>query len=51
MKDLARDKLKETVNLQDIIKTDNLRNKSKSRKVEYSLSIVFSEIYMKDNYH
>ena len=30
MNDLTRDKLKETVNLQDIIKTDNLRNKSKS---------------------
>ena len=39
------DKLKEIVNLQDIIKTDNLRYKSKSRKVsnfsEYYLTIVF----------
>ena len=47
MNNLIRDKLKELeiVNLQDIIKTDNLRFKSKSIKVynftEYSLSIVF----------
>ena len=30
MNDMIRDKLKETVNLKDIIKTDNLRRKSKS---------------------
>ena len=45
MNNLIRDKLKETVNLQDIIKTDNLRYKSKSRKIsnfsEYYLPIVF----------
>ena len=39
------DKLKEIVNLQDIIKTDNLRYKSKSRKDynfrEYSLPNAF----------
>ena len=51
MNDMTRDKLKETVNLKDIIKTDNLRKKAKRRKVEYSLPIVFSEIYMKDIYH
>ena len=43
--DLIRVKLKKTVNLQDIFKTDNLRYKSKSRKVynfnEYSLPFVF----------
>ena len=44
MNDMIRDKLKETVNLKDIIKTDNLRRKSKSTKVEYSLPIVFSKI-------
>ena len=31
MNDLIRVKLNKFVNLQDIIKTDNLRNKSKSR--------------------
>ena len=40
MKDLIRDKLKKNVNLEGIIKTDNLRFKSKSIKVynfsEYS---------------
>ena len=45
MNDLIRVKLKEIVKLKDIIKTDNLRYKSKSRKVynfsEYSLPIVF----------
>ena len=45
MNDLICDKLKEIVNLQNIIRTDNLRYKSKSRKVynfsEYSLPIVF----------
>ena len=51
MNDMIRDKLKETVNLKDIVKTDNLRKKAKSRKVEYSWPIVFSEIYMKDIYH
>ena len=51
MNDMTRDKLKETVNFKDIIKTDNLRQKSKSTKVEYSLPIAFSEIYMKDIYH
>ena len=36
------DKLKETVNFQNIIKTDNLHYKSKSRKVcEYCLPVVF----------
>ena len=36
------DKLKETVNFQNIIKTDNLHYKSKSRKVcEYYLPVVF----------
>ena len=43
MNDLIRDKLKEIVNLQDIIKTDNLRYKSRSRKAynssEYSILI------------
>ena len=42
---MVSDKLKEIGNLQDIIKTDNLRYKSKSRKVydfsKYSLLIVF----------
>ena len=45
MNDLICDKLKEIVNLQDIIKTDKLHYKSKRRKVynygEYSLLIVF----------
>ena len=45
MNDLIRDKLKETVNLQDIIKTTELHYKSKCRKVynfsECSLPIVF----------
>ena len=44
MNNLIRDKFKEIVNLQDI-KIDNLRYKSKSRKVydfsEYCLPIVF----------
>ena len=43
--DLTRVKLEETVNLQDIIKTDNPHYKPKSRKVinfsEYSLPTVF----------
>ena len=51
MNDMNRDKFKQTVNLKNIIKIDNLRKKAKSRKVEYSLPIVFSEIYMKDIYH
>ena len=45
MNDLIRDKLKGIVNLQDIIKTDNLGYKSKGRKVynfnEYCLPIAF----------
>ena len=45
MRDLIRDKLKEIVNLQDIIKADNLSYKSISRIVynfsECSLPIVF----------
>ena len=45
MNDLILDKLKEIVNLQGIIKTDNLLYKSKSRKgykfSEYFLPIVF----------
>ena len=45
MNDLICDMLKEVVNLQDIIKTDNLHYKSKSRKVykfsECSLPIAF----------
>ena len=46
---LIRDKLKEIVNLQDIVKTDNLSYKSKSKKVynfsEYSLSIFLRDIH------
>ena len=38
MNDLIRDKFKEIVNLQDIIKTDELHYKSKSRKV-YNFSV------------
>ena len=53
--DLIRDKLKGIVNLRDIIKTENLRYKSKSRNVynfsECSLLIAFLGIYMKDIYH
>ena len=45
MNNLIRDKLKEIVNLQDIINTDELRYKSKRRKVynfnEYPLPISF----------
>ena len=45
MNDLISDKLKEIVNLQDIIKKYNLRYKSKSKKVynfnEFSFPIVF----------
>ena len=45
MNNLIRGKLKENVNLQDIIITDNLPYKSKSRKVfnfsEYSLPFLF----------
>ena len=45
MNDLIHDELKEIVNLQVIMKTDNLRYKSKSKKVynfsEYSLPIIF----------
>ena len=45
MNDLIRDKIKEIINMQDIIETDNLRYKLKSRKdfdfSKYSLSIVF----------
>ena len=33
MNNMIRDKVKEIVNLQEIIKMDNLRYKSKSRKV------------------
>ena len=42
---MIRDNLKEIVNLQHIIKTDNLIYKSRSRKIynfnEYSLSVPF----------
>ena len=45
MNNLIRDKLKEIVNLQDIINTDELHYKSKRRKVynfnEYPLPISF----------
>ena len=45
MNDLICDKLKEILTLQDIVKTDNLSYKSKSKEVynfsEYSLPIVF----------
>ena len=41
MNEMNRDKFKQTVNLKNIIKIDNLRKKAKSRKVEYSLPIVF----------
>ena len=45
MNDLIYDRLEEIVNLQDIIKTNNLLDKSKRSKVyyfsEYHLSIVF----------
>ena len=50
-----RDKLKEIVNLRDIIKTENLHYKSKIRIVynfgECSLTNAFLGIYMKDIYH
>ena len=54
MNDLIRAKLKEIVNLQDIIKTDELNYKSKRRKVynfsEYFLPIVLlidiHEVYL-----
>ena len=54
MNDLIRAKLKEIVNLQDIIKTDKLNYKSKRRKVynfsEYFLPIVLlrdiHEVYL-----
>ena len=55
MNDLIRDKLKETVNSQDIIKKDNLIYKSKSRKVynfsEYSLPVVFLRDIVNDIHH
>ena len=55
MNDLIRAKFKEIVNLQDIIKADELHHKSKRRKIynfsEYSLAIVFHKIYMKDIFH
>ena len=45
MNDLIRDKLKEMVNLQHVIKTDELHYKPKRRKFynfnKYSLPIVF----------
>ena len=45
MNDLICDKLKEIVNLQNVIKTDKLHYKSKRRKIysfnEYCLPIVF----------
>ena len=51
MNGLLRAKLKEIVNLQDIIKTDELNYKLRRKKVyylsEYSLRIVFQEIYIK----
>ena len=49
MNDLVLVKLKKIVNLQDIIKTDNLRHKPRSRKVpnfsEYSLCIYLRDIH------
>ena len=55
MNDLIRAKLKEIVNLQDIIKTNELHYKSKRRKFcifnEYFLPNVFQEIYMKGICH
>ena len=55
MNDLIRDKLKGIVNFQDVIKTNNLPYKSKSRNVynfiDYSLPIVFKDTYMKEIYH
>ena len=49
MNDLFRAKLKEIVNFQDIIRTDELYYQSKRRKVynfsKYSLPIAFLKIY------
>ena len=55
MNDLIRDKLKEVIYLQDIIKKDNLNYKLKYGKTynfgKYSLPVVFWKIYMKKIYH
>ena len=55
MNDLVCAKFKKIINLQNIIKADELHYKSKCRKVynfnEYSLPNVCLEIYMKDIYH
>ena len=55
MNDLISDELKEIVNFQNIIKTDELHYKPKHRKgfnfSEYSLPIVFKDMYMKNIYH
>ena len=55
MNDLTCAKLKETVNLQDIIKNDNLNHKS-NRGKNYNLLnrhyvLFFKEMCMKDIYH
>ena len=41
MNDLVRDKLKEIVNLQDIIKTDELDYKSKHKKFLILMNILY----------
>ena len=55
MNDLTRAKLKETINLQDIIKNDNLNYKSKRAKNHDLLNrhylLFFKEMCMKDIYH
>ena len=54
MNDLIHVKLKKIVNLQDIIKKDNLYYKPKSRKdcnfTEYSLAIVILRDLSKENF-
>ena len=50
MNDLIRAKLKEIVNFQDIIKTDELNYKSKRRKV-YNFSEYFLPIVLLRNIH
>ena len=56
MNDSIQDKLKEIVNLQDIIKTEDLSYKAKIKEVynfnKYSLPTVFlGDIYIKDIYN
>ena len=55
MINLVRVKLKEIVNLQDIIKKDDLNYKSKHGKTynfsKHLLPIAFNQIYVKDIYH